>query len=154
MIVPVFRIPSAIHNYTAYAKQVKHVKELKSEIENIKDETAKSRQELRNTRGDNAVDVEDVNALYNAVTKLPGVENKAAYLLRIKPDKIDVLSTYKPSDGEKNNKADGIQIIVVTKDVPKFLDALEKLKTPYITLDVVYIEGKVAITYNTKGGQI
>ncbi|WP_394862067.1 hypothetical protein [Paraclostridium bifermentans] len=152
--VGVFKLPTAVGNYEDYFKLASQAKTLKTKMETTKDETAKARQALRQTRGDGAVDIEDVNALYTAVTKLPGVENKVAYLLRIKGEKVEVLGEYNASAGEKNNKADGIQIIVVTKNVPKFLEGLEKLKTPYERLNVVYYEGKVAITYNTKGGQV
>lgn len=149
-----FKLTSAISNYKDYGALAHKAKEINTKIEKSKDETAKARQALRQTRGDGAVDIEDVNALYKAVTSLPGVEHKLAYLLRINGNNIEVLNEYDAKAGDKNNKADGIQIIVVTKDIPKFLEELEKLKTPYVSLNIVYAEGKIAITYNTKGGQV
>lgn len=154
LFVDVLKVKSGWANFRNYVSSVKKVESFNSEMENLVNETSKAKKKLSEIRGADAVDLEDVNALYNAVVKLEGVENHAGKLLRISGQEIKILDDYSKDNLEKNNKADGVQIIVQVKEIQPFLTKLGELKTPYTSLNVIYPENKIVVTYNTKGGQL
>ena len=154
LFVDVLKVKTAWSNFKDYVGSVKKVESFNDEMENLVNETSKAKKKLSEIRGADAVDLEDVNALYNAVTSIDGVENHAGKLLRISGQEIKILDDYSKDNLEKNNKADGVQILVQVKDIQGFLKKLGELKTPYTSLNVIYPENKIVVTYNTKGGQL
>ncbi len=154
LFVDVLKVKSGLSNFKEYVSAVKKVESYNSEMENLVDETSKVKKKLSEIRGADAVDLEDVNALFNAVTSIEGVENSAAKLLRITGKELKILDDYSKDNPEKNNKADGVQIMIQVKDINAFIKKLGGLKTPYTSLNVIYPENKIVVTYNTKGGQL
>lgn len=154
LFVDALKVKSGWTNFREYVSSVKKVESFNGEMENLVNETSKAKKKLSEIRGAEAVDLEDVNALYNAVTSIEGVENHAGKLLRISGQEIKILEDYSKDNLDKNNKADGVQIIVQVKEIKDFLAKLGELKTPYTSLNVIYPENKVVVTYNTKGGQL
>lgn len=154
LFVDALNVKTGLANFKEYVSSVNKVESFNEEMENLVNETSKAKKKLSEIRGAEAVDLEDVNALYNAVTSIEGVENHGGKLLRISGQEVKILDDYSKDNLNKNNKADGVQIIVQVKEIKGFLAKLGELKTPYTSLNVIYPENKVVVTYNTKGGQL
>lgn len=152
--VDVLKINTATQSFKEYLGATKKVEQLNKENENLVNETSKTKKKLGEVRGADAVDLEDVNALYNAVTSIEGVESGSGKLLRISGEEVKILDDYSKEDLEKNNKADGVQIMIQVTDINVVLGKLGELKTPYTGLNVIYPEKKIVVTYNTRGGQL
>ena len=149
----VFNISTAKDSMIGYVKAINEYKSINSRMETIVDDVSKSRKELQDLRGPSAVDLEDADAIYKAVTSINGVSSHSAILLRIRDGNISKLEDYSPSKTDITQRADGIQITVKVKDVSAFLKELDKLQLPRLGLNVVHPDN-VIITFNTKGGQV
>lgn len=149
----VFNFGGAMKQLKRFDGSLDKMQALKTEMDGLVSETSKSRKKLQEVRGADAVDLESVDALYKAVASLPGVKEINGRLLRIHGEEAKEVAQYKEGD-KRNANADGIVINVVVDDVNKYLKELEKLKTPYYSLNVVYPGSEIVIRYNTKGGQV
>ncbi|GAA0101673.1 hypothetical protein UT300012_23880 [Paraclostridium bifermentans] len=149
----VFNFGSAKNKLSAYKSSLDKMEALNTEMDGLVSETSKSRKKLQEVRGADAVDLESVDALYKAVSTLPGVKEINGRLLRISGENTKEVAQYKEGD-KRNANADGIVMNIVVEDVNKFIKELEKLKTPYYSLNVVYPGSEIVIRYNTKGGQV
>lgn len=145
---------TSMANLKDYAQSIRKIKNVNEEIDGMKDKISTSRKELQELRGSSAVDLEDADAIYKAVTSINGVLEKSALLLRIDDGTTSVRAEYDENNKEVTSRADGIQITVKVKDIFLYIRDFEKLKLPVESLNVVYPENKVIMTLNTKGGQI
>lgn len=149
----VFNMGSSKANLDEYKTTLDKMKALNTEYDGLVSETSKIRKKLQEVRGAEAPDLESVDALYKSVSTLAGVKEVNARLLRISADSAKEVAEYVEGD-KRNANADGIIMNITVDDIPKFLEELEKLKTPYYSLNVVYPGSEVVIRYNTKGGQV
>lgn len=145
---------TAMTNLKDYTKSIQEIKQVSKDIDGMKDKVSASRKQLQELRGNSAVDLEDADAIYKAVTSIDGVIEKSALLLRIDDGTTSVRAEYDENNKEVTSRADGIQITVKVKDVFLYIHNFEALKLPVESLNVVYPENKVIMTLNTKGGQI
>ena len=150
MIIPAFSIKQAIVNTREYRDVRNTIEKSNTEINKYQTGIDEGRKAIKDYRGANAVDLENANALYDAVKALPTVSNVEANIISINGNNIKVMGDFNPKDA--NAKLPGIQLVVSVKDMNKFMQGLKELKTPYTTLNVIYPENKVVIRYNTQGG--
>lgn len=148
------KMSTAIDAYKDYTSTIKKINTVNDNIDGAKDKVSASRKKLQEIRGTSAVNLEDANALYDAITSLDGVEEKSALLLRIADGTTSVRAEYDENNKELVSRADGIQITVKVKDIYLYMRKFNSLKIPVESLNIVYPENRIIIILNTKGGQI
>lgn len=145
---------TAIDIYKDYFSSMKQINKVNDEIDGMKDQVSEARKKLQEVRGSSAVNLENADDIYKAVTSIEGVEEKSALLLRITDGTASVRAEYNENDKDTTARADGIQITVKVKDIFLYMPKFQELKLPVESLNVVYPENKIIMTLNTKGGQI
>ena len=153
IFVGYFNLGTAKASFSKYFAAISEYNDINSRMDTITDDVSKVRSELDGLRGKNAVDLEDADAIYKAVTSIDGVTEKSAILLRIRDGNISKLEEYAENQPDVTGRADGIQITVKVKDVKMYMQELDRLKLPRLGLNVVHPDN-IIITYNTKGGQV
>lgn len=149
-----FKLSTAFSEYKDYTSTMKKINSVNDDMDKAKDKISASRKKLQEIRGASAVDLEDANALYEAVTSLDGVEEKSALLLRIADGTTSVRADYDENNKDIAKRADGIQITVKVKDISLYMRKFNSLKIPVESLNIVYPENRIIVILNTKGGQL
>ena len=153
LFVPTFKIVDGKNNVVTYINNIKENIDATNKSEEIEKSISETKEELVELRGADAVDMTDGAAIYDSVTSLPGVLEKGATLLQIKGGNVSEKGAYDGKNKALAKRADGIQIDVKVRDINAFLERFNALKIPTMSINVLYTDNRVILTFYTNGGR-